>query len=94
MDQPASAVRYEIQIDARDEDGNSSRFLHWAQSGRGETVERLAMEEFDRVRRAMRGEDVNIYADHFQTATLLKGDPPGISSTPNQIEVESYTRGA
>ncbi len=94
MDNPKQLVRYEIQIDARDEDGNSSRFLQWARSGRAETVEPEALAEFDRVRRGMQGEDVGIFADYFQTASLLKGDPAEISSTPNQVTVETYTRGA
>lgn len=89
----AATSRYEIMIDARDEDGqSSSRFLFWARSGRAERTEAEALLEFDRVKRAMRGEDVGIFADHFMTATLLKGDSAEVSEVWAQEAVESYTR--
>lgn len=87
------SVRYEIRIEARDEDGNTSTFLHRSFSGNPSRVEQSARSEFARVIRAMQGHDESIFADHFQTATLLKGDTAETSSTVTQEVVETYTRG-
>lgn len=88
----APSTRFEIRIDARDEDGNSSHFLHSACSGPADIAEVAARAEFERVKRAMQGHDESLYADHFVTATLLKGDTAETSSTPNQEVVETYTK--
>jgi len=82
---PTLSVRYEIRIEAQ-HDGNASSFLHRAVSGNPARVEQSARSEFTRVKLAMQGHDTNIFADHFVTATLLKGEPP------NQEVVETYTK--
>lgn len=91
---PVIPVRFEIRIDAHDPEANSgSSFMHAAYSGNPTKVEPQAHAEFERVKRAMQGQDEEIYADHFVTARLLKGDSAEISTTVTQEVIETYTRG-
>lgn len=67
----AEITRLEIRVRAVDDQGGTSDFLHWAESGPRNNVRLDGDQQFDRAVAAMQGQDVGIFADHFQSVELL-----------------------